>query len=76
METTETPIEFSEIEFAEDVQNFISGSSDVVFNTQDLKKKIFDSNCDDLLKVTKKIASPIKIIDVQKVDEKFIKENI
>lgn len=69
-------IEFSEVDFAEDVKNFVSSSSDVSFANEDDKKFIFDSQDSELLLVEKTIASPIKIIGVKKVDEDLINKDL
>jgi hypothetical protein len=67
---------FSEIDFANDVKDFISMSSDVSFENPKMKEDILASEDDQLLKITKTIASPIKIIKVEKVDEAFLDKNL
>jgi hypothetical protein len=67
---------FSEIDFANDVKDFISMSSDVSFENPKMKEDILNSNDNQLLKITKTIASPIKIINVEKVDEAFLEKNL
>jgi hypothetical protein len=67
---------FSEIDFANDVKDFISMSSDVSFENPKMKEDILTSDDNQLLKITKTIASPIKIIKVEKVDEAFLEKNL
>jgi hypothetical protein len=69
-------ITFSDVDFASDVKDFVSTSSDVSYQNESIKNLIFSSSNDQLLKVTKTIASPIKIISVEKVDEDFIEKNL
>jgi hypothetical protein len=64
---------FSEIELASDVQSFVSFNSDSCDNPE-LKQTILSSLGDDLLKVTKSIASPIKIIHVEKVTDELLEK--
>ncbi len=70
------PIIFSEIDFASDVKDFISNSSDVTYENEQIKKTILESDNLELLEVTKKIGSPIEIIEVKKISEKLIEENL
>lgn len=67
---------FSEIDLASDVKDFLIHGSDISCSSEDLKEIILKSGDDELLKVTKTIASPIKIIDVVKVDDGFIESNL
>lgn len=63
-------VTFSEIELASDVKTFVSfdsGSCDAK-----IKDTIFSAEDDDFLKVTKEIASPLKIISVEKVTEDLL----
>lgn len=69
-------IEFSEIELASDVKDFLARGSDVSCSEESLKKIILSSGDDELLKITKTIASPIKIIGVVKIDDSFIENNL
>lgn len=64
-------VTFSEVELAGDVKSFISFNSDS-YDTEDLKNQIFTSDNNDLLKVTKTIASPIKIIKVEKITDNLL----
>ncbi|MCK4730416.1 MAG: hypothetical protein KAT28_03800 [Candidatus Aenigmarchaeota archaeon] len=65
-------IEIEEIELAEEIKDFISESSDVNFENEELKKLIMDTKDDELLKITKVIGSPIKITEVKIVDDDFL----
>jgi hypothetical protein len=69
-------ITFSDIDFASDVKDFVTMSSDVSYDDEKFKELILTSEDTQLLKITKTIASPIKIINVEKVDEQFIERNI
>lgn len=64
-------VTFSEVELAGDVQKFIAVSS-TACDTAALKAEIASFNEDDFLKVTKQIASPMKIINVKKIDEEYL----
>lgn len=66
-------ITFSEIELAEDLKSFISFNSNSCENEQ-IEELILGSEDDDLLKVTKKIASPIKIVDIEKVTDELLEK--
>ena len=65
-------VTFSEVELAGDVKNFISFNANSC--EEDVKKTVFECDEDDLLKVTKNIASPIKIINVQKITEELLEK--
>lgn len=67
---------FSEIETAGDVKDFVSTASDMPYDDDKIKEQIFSFDDCDLIKVTKTIASPIKIIKVDKVDEQYIEKNL
>ena len=64
-------VKFSEIELAGDVKSFVSLNSNSC-EDENFKKIISSSDDDDLLKVTKQVASPLKIIDVQKVTDELL----
>lgn len=66
---------FVEYELAEDVKQLIAENKSIQFSDPKVKEKI--QNFDDLvvLKVTKQIDSPIKIMAVEAVDEDFISKN-
>jgi hypothetical protein len=64
-------VKFSEIELAGDVKSFVSLNTDSCEN-EEFKEIISSSDDDDLLKVTKQVASPLKIIDVQKVTDELL----
>ena len=69
-------ITFSDIDLAGDVKQFISMSKDVSYASDKIYEFVFSCDDSDLIKVTKTIASPIKIIDVVKVDEDYIVKNL
>ncbi len=64
-------ITFSEIELAGDVKSFISFNYDS-YLAENLKAIVFSSNDDELFKVTKEIASPLKIINIEKVTDEML----
>ena len=65
-------VTFSEIELAGDLKSFVSFNSNSCENEK-LKKEILEYDDDDeLLKVTKTIASPIKIVNVEKVTDELL----
>lgn len=66
-------ITFSEVELAGDVKSFISFNSNSCEN-ENLKKIILASDDDDLFKVTKKIASLLKIINVEKITDEMLEK--
>lgn len=66
-------VTFSEIELAGDVKSFISFNSNSCDN-EDLKKLALTSDDDELFKVTKKIASPLKIINIEKVTDEMLEK--
>lgn len=66
-------VTFSEIELAGDVKSFISFNSNSCDN-ETLKKMALTSDDDDLFKVTKKIASPLKIINIEKVTDEMLEK--
>ncbi len=68
-------ITFSEIELASDLKSFISFNSNSC-EDEILKKEILDCEEDELLKVTKSVASPLKIIKVEKVTEELLEKAI
>jgi len=65
---------FSEVELAGDVKTFISFNSNACVDN--LKKDLWIMDDDDLLKVTKQIASPLKIISIQKITDEMLEESI
>lgn len=69
-------ITFSEIDVACDIKQFLSMSKDISYSGDELKTFIFSCNDSDLLKVTKTIASPIKIVKAVKVDDDYIERNL
>ena len=68
-------ITFSEIDMACDVKQFISMSKDNPC-ADTLKDFIFKCEDKELLKITKKIASPIMITNAVKVDDAYIDKNL
>jgi hypothetical protein len=67
-------VTFSEIELAGDIKSFISFNSNSCDNGF-LKKMILNTSDDDeLFKVTKKIASPLKIINIEKVTDEMLEK--
>lgn len=64
---------FSEVELAEEVKSFISFNTDS-YTDEILKEKILAYDDDDLLKVTKNMASPIKIIGVEKITDELLEK--
>ena len=66
-------VTFSEIELAGDLKSFVSFNSNSCA-TDEIKKTILASDDDDLFKVTKKIASPIEIINVEKVTDELLEK--
>jgi len=68
-------VTFSEVELGEDLKGLVSFNSDSYLN-EELKETIMAFDDDDLIKVTKQIASPIKIIAVEKVNEEMIEASI
>lgn len=64
-------VTFSEVEIASDVKSFISFNSDS-YETESLKEEILSSQDDDLLKITKTIASQIKIIKVEEITDELL----
>ena len=66
---------FSEVELAGDVKSFISFNSNSCDN-DGLKKMALSSDDDELLKVTKKIASPLKIINIEKITDEMLENSI
>ena len=67
-------VNFSEVELAEDLKGFISFNADSC--TETLKITILNYNNDDLIKVTKKVASPIKITNVELITDELLNEAI
>ncbi len=63
---------FEDVELAFDLQQYLLHSKDVKVS-QKVKDKIVAFNPDTLLSVTKKIQSPLEILDAIEVDDKFIK---
>jgi len=63
-------MKFVSIELAEDVKNLVKFNSDVKVE-EHIKRKIFSFQDDDILVVTKEV-TPLKIIDVELVDEKLL----
>ena len=66
-------VTFSEIELAGDVKSFISFNSNSC-EDETLKKMALTSDDDELFKVTKKIASPLKIINIEKVTDEMLEK--
>jgi len=62
-------MKFVSIELAEDVKNLVKFSD--VRVEEHIKRKIFSFQDDDILVVTKEV-TPLKIIDVELVDEKLL----
>jgi len=62
---------FSEIELAGDVKSFISFNSNSC-DDENLKEMALASDDDELFKVTKKIASPLKIINIEKITDEML----
>ena len=65
---------FSEVELAGDVKSFISFNSNAC--EDNFKSIAIDSDDDDLLKVTKKIASPLKIIKIEKITDEMLENSL
>lgn len=61
---------FSEIELASTAQKFVAFSPD--FCTEEAKKLIMSSQGDELMKITKTMASPIKITKAEKVTDEML----
>ena len=72
----ENIIKFSDVDTAGDVKDFITMSKDISYENEKVKDFIFSCDDSDLLKVTKTINSPIKIIEVVKIDDNYIKDNL
>ncbi len=66
---------FSEIELAGDVKSFISFNSNSCPDEK-LKTMALSSDDDILFKVTKKIASPLKIVNIEKITDEMLEEAI
>lgn len=67
--------EVKEVEYAEDVQEFITLNEDVSISSE-LKEKVMNTPKIDLLLVTKTIGShPIKIVSAIKYTEEYLLEN-
>ncbi len=65
----------TEIEYAEEFQEFIILNNDVLINDE-LKSKIMNAEKGELLQVVKEIGStPIVVKSVDKYDEAFLLEN-
>jgi len=65
-------VTFSEVELAGEVKSFVSFNANSCEGS--LKETILAFDDDELLKVTKNIASPIKIIQVQKITEELLEK--
>lgn len=79
MSTTEQQTEkmkITDFSLAEDLQTFITLSSDVTFADDSLIDSIYKLDPFDLIKIEKEIASPIKILSVEKVTEKSISADL
>ena len=61
------------VDLASDVKNLVSFST-VKFNDLSLKDKIFNSDDDDFLLISKSIGSDPVIIGVELVDDEFIRK--
>jgi len=70
MENEESTI--IEFELVEDLKQSYTINKDISFLDLNLKDKVETLQVGTLLKVTKKIGSPIKIISVQEVDDALI----
>ena len=66
-------VTFSEIELAGDLKSFVSFNSNSCEN-EELEKSILALEDDDLYKVTKTIASPIKITNIEKVTDELLEK--
>lgn len=66
---------FSEIELAGDVKSFISFNSNSCPNEK-LKTMALNSDDDVLFKVTKRIASPLKIINIEEITDEMLEKAI
>jgi len=66
-------VTFSEIELAGDLKSFVSFNSGSCQN-EELEKSILALEDDDLYKVTKTIASPIKITNIEKVTDELLEK--
>ncbi|MEK6761066.1 MAG: hypothetical protein AABX93_04040 [Nanoarchaeota archaeon] len=66
-------VTFSEIELAGDLKSFVSFNSGSCSN-EELEKEILELDDDDLYKVTKTIASPIKITQIEKVTDELLEK--
>jgi hypothetical protein len=69
-------VKFVEYELAEDVKEFIAKNQDVTFQDQSLKERIDASDDTSLLKVTKTIGSPIKIVEVEEATVELIEREL
>ncbi len=68
-------VTFSEIELAEDLKSFVSFNSGSCENEK-LEKSILELDDEDLYKVTKTIASPIKIVSFEKVTNELLEKSL
>jgi len=64
-----------DIDLAEDVKEFVSQNNEVQIEG-DLKQKINGADNDELLKITKYIGSPTKIVNVEIVDDVLIEKEL
>ena len=65
---------FSEVELADDVKSFVSFNSNAC--DEEIKAELWSCQEDDLLKVTKKMAAPIKIIKIEKITNEMLENSI
>lgn len=60
------------VDLASDVISFIT-TTDVDYDTPDLKDKIFSAPTNSLLRITKRIGSKTTILNVVLIDDNYIK---
>lgn len=65
---------FLDVDLAADIKNL--AKNDVGIMTDDLKSRLNSFSDDDLLLVKKIMNSPIKIVDITKIDTEFIKNTV
>ncbi len=65
-----------EIDIVENIQELITKNPDVEFPEKKLEDLVMNSKKGNILEITMSIGSPIKIINVEVVNEEFFEKNL